>query len=175
MNDVKEPYIDTILHSKVDLSPNELNDDLYLSLKRKLMRQNQKRNNRYGFIDNIYKIISYTQGSVNVSNTEHPITFNVEYEAKLYNPQVNDVIVAKINFIIENMINCKNGPIDIYINISSYINKDIFIIDNNGDIVIKKTKEKLKENDNIQVKIVYKEFFKGKDEIRIYGYLYGMV
>jgi DNA-directed RNA polymerase subunit E'/Rpb7 len=168
---VNEPFIDTILHTKVELSPDEINTDLYITLKNKLISQVQGKNNKFGYVDKVYKIIEYSDGMLKGGDFEGNITYGIKYEAKIYTPQIGDVINAKVEFIVENMINCKNGPLDMYVNMSSKLNLDNFKIDRNGDVIAKSNNKKLEPGDNVIVKVIHTEFYKNQTQIRIYAYL----
>jgi DNA-directed RNA polymerase subunit E'/Rpb7 len=174
------PYNKIIQYSKVQLKPHQLNSDIEQNMELNLRNKVEKKCNKYGFIDKIYKIISYEDGEMKRENLSGFIDYKVTYECNMCIPIENTLIVAKILSINQELIMASNGPIIIFIpknNIdtntwkydSNYINKQTdqpLEINNLVKILILKTK--INQNDT-QIKVIGKVLELGtKEEILTY-------
>lgn len=169
---ITSPYFILEIENYVDLYPNDLlTDNIYVILKNKLKSKHLKKClENYGYIDAIYNIIEYSSGEVVIDNFDGLIRYKVKYNARVCNPNINNLIECKITNINNNIISAEYGPIIIIISIDN-INLKKFRIDDSYDIINIETENKLKTNDNIVVKILMTEFYDKKENIFIFGYL----
>ena len=70
MTELVNPYKNTIFYTRVKLLPYQMNNELYINLKNNLVKKVEKRCNKYGYVNKVYKILSYGDG---IMNTEHQI------------------------------------------------------------------------------------------------------
>ena len=162
MTDLSSPYKDTILYSKVCIKPHQLNNDLYLNLKNNLKKNKEKKNNEYGYITKIYKILDFNDGEVIPENFDASVIYNVSFSCRLCKPILNQKIICKIEFINKLFVKCINGPI---ISVTLVKSEDIsnkFSI-NNNEIEYKINNKKLKPNDFVTL-IVKGIKFESKDQ-----------
>ena len=171
MTDLSSPYKDNILYSKVCIKPHQLNNDLYLNLKNNLKKNKEKKNNEYGYITKIYKILDFNDGEVIPENFDASVIYNVSFSCRLCKPILNQKIICKIEFINKLFIKSINGPI---ISVTLVKSEDIsnkFSINNLNEIQYKLTNKKLVPNDYITI-IVKGIKFESKDQkIIITSYL----
>ena len=163
MTDLSTPYKDTILYSKVCIKPHQLNNDLYLNLKNNLKKNKEKKNNEYGYITKIYKILDFNDGEVIPENFDASVIYNVSFSCRLCKPILNQKIICKIEFINKLFIKCINGPI---ISVTLVKSEDIsnkFNINNLNEILYKSTNKKLNPNDYVTI-IVKGIKFESKDQ-----------
>lgn len=163
MTDLSTPYKDTILYSKVCIKPHQLNNDLYLNLKNNLKKNKEKKNNEYGYITKIYKILDFNDGEVIPENFDASVIYNVSFSCRLCKPILNQKIICKIEFINKLFIKSINGPI---ISVTLVKSEDIsnkFNINNLNEILYKSTNKKLNPNDYVTI-IVKGIKFESKDQ-----------
>lgn len=163
MTNLSTSYKDTILYSKVCIKPHQLNNDLYLNLKNNLKKNKEKKNNEYGYITKIYKILDFNDGEVIPENFDASVIYNVSFSCRLCKPILNQKIICKIEFINKLFIKSINGPI---ISVTLVKSEDIsnkFNINNLNEILYKSTNKKLNPNDYVTI-IVKGIKFESKDQ-----------
>ena len=170
MSELSNPYIDTILYSKVLLTPLQINNDIYISLKNNLKKKIEKKCNRYGYITKIYKLLDYSEGEIISENFDASVVYNIKYSCRLCKPLNNSRIICNIDLLNKSLIKCSNGPIICIVNIGR-INESVFNIDNNGDIINIQDNKKLEVNDKIIIEIKGINFFPDDTRIVILGLL----
>lgn len=166
-----DPYYVTNISTKVDLAPNQLNSkNIYHNIKTRTKQLYEKKCNSFGYVDTIYKIIDYKNGTIIGENFDGNVIFDITYTARICYPQINTSIQCNVTNINRTLISCVSGPITIIIN-SQNINKNNFKLNSNKDITIIGENIILKNNDHVLVKIIASDFHKSDDSIFVYGYL----
>jgi DNA-directed RNA polymerase subunit E'/Rpb7 len=172
-DEVVSPYIDTTQFADIPIYPFQLNNDLYIHLKKNLKDAFLGKCNKYGYVQHIYKIKNYEEGKSNPSNTSGSVVFQVTYECSLCNPGIGDKIVGEIASITKPFIIATNGPIKICIPVPKNINTSNFFVDNNGTLRYKTSDEKksliVKKKDFVICKIINKDLFVNNNEIMTIG------
>tara|TARA_B100001093_G_scaffold204804_1_gene196886 strand:+ start:4551 stop:5216 length:666 start_codon:yes stop_codon:yes gene_type:complete len=171
MTDLSTPYKDTILYSKVCIKPHQLNNDLYLNLKNNLKKNKEKKNNEYGYITKIYKILDFNDGEVIPENFDASVIYNVSFSCRLCKPILNQKIICKIEFINKLFIKSINGPI---ISVTLVKSEDIsnkFNINNLNEILYKSTNKKLNPNDYVTIIVKGIKFESKEQKIIITSHL----
>jgi len=172
------PYINTELYAKVMVAPQQLNNDLYNHLKKNLTRTVLHKFNKYGFVQKIYKILTYSESKILRENFNCSVEFNVKYACRLCIPKGNIQIICQVDRVGKRLIKAINGPIMVVI-IPERIDAKNFIIDNIGTLraVIEdgKTKE-VNIGDYIKVTLIMrdKNFNLNDDKILVLGLLDSM-
>lgn len=170
------PYSNTILRAPVLLHPRQMNNNIYINLKKNLENQLlDKCYKNYGYICKIIKIVKHDDGRIEAENVEASARFNVEFSCKLCLPVENTTIVATIENINPLLITAINGPITIVIT-NDRINNNIFFKDNNNNVRYEKEKKSLllKKGDHIKVTILSIQFYHGHQGISAIGFLEGI-
>src|SRR5271154_5825820 len=113
---IKNPYIDTILETDISLHPSQMNNQIYLNLKSNLSNKLKNKCYRdYGYVMEIYKIVSYEEGYISVDNPHCEAKYKVKFTVRLCRPIKNQEIICKIDRGIKNLISVINGPITLLI------------------------------------------------------------
>ena len=136
---------------------------MYLNLKNNLKKNKEKKNNEYGYITKIYKILDFNDGEVVPENFDASVIYNVSFSCRLCKPILNQKIICKIEFINKLFIKSINGPI---ISVTLVKSEDVsnkFNINNLNEIQYKSTNKKLCPNDYVSV-IVKGIKFESKDQ-----------
>jgi DNA-directed RNA polymerase subunit E'/Rpb7 len=168
------PYINTKLYTSVILYPHQMNNKIYLNLKKNLSDQVANRCFlSYGFIIKIIEIINYTSGIIEMENMESSAKFDVTFSCRLCAPLKEKTIICQIDRINKVLITAKNGPILVIIT-NDRINVDKFFIDNNNNFRFKvdaNNSSLLEIKNYIKIKLVTIEFNNGDNTIKAIGFL----
>lgn len=166
-----DPYHVTNISARVDIPPNLLiSKNIYHNIKNRAKELYEKKCNRYGYVDVIYKIIKYENGMIIGENFDGNVIFNITYTARICYPKINSIIQCNIKNINKTIISAENGPIMIIINTQN-INKKKFKFNANKNLVILDKDKLLEQNDSILVKIIATDYHNHDNNIFVYGYL----
>ena len=168
MTDIVSPYFNFELYTTLMLSPNQMNNNLYINLKKNLKAKVENKCNKIGYILNIYNILSYDEGILEPENFTGSAKYNIKYSARLCCPIENTFIICKIENMNKLLIKAKNGPILIIVN-NNNINTDNFKKDNEQNIIHKNNI--LKVDDYIIIKVLAKKLNNNDTRICTLGYL----
>lgn len=163
------PYKNIFQYTRISLAPHNLNSDIKNNIMFKLKNSIEKKCNKYGFIENIYEIAEYKDGIIMNEDFSGNVIFNVKYYCKLCLPVINTVIIGQIKLINQELIIANNGPMYIFIT-NNNINDEFWKV-NNNEIVNKKTKNKLKENNLVKILILDKRINANSKKINLIGKL----
>jgi DNA-directed RNA polymerase subunit E'/Rpb7 len=167
------PYINTKLYTSVILHPYQMNNKIYINLKKNL--ENKVAGKcflKYGYINKVIEIVGYNDGIIEAENTESSALYDVEFSCKLCAPLKNMKIICQIERINKLLITAINGPILIIIT-SERINDKIFFKDNNNNIRYKHESQSLmlKPQDFIKVTLQTIKFDDGDVKIKAIGFI----
>jgi len=167
------PYLNTILYTNVTLKPNQMNNNVYLNLKDNLIKSLKRRNfGDYGYIVDIFEILSYDNNSIEAENTMAAAVFDVKFSCRLCRPVKGMKIICEVDKQNKVLIRLKNGPLYVIIT-SDRFNSNVFFKDNNKNLRYKDGERSttLKVGDYVKVSLVQLSFnAKGQDMISI-GFL----
>jgi hypothetical protein len=92
-----------------------MNSDIRNNMKIVLKKQVEKKCNKNGFVDEVYRIIEYSDGFMPPENFNACAIYNITYHCKLCCPIENSIIIGQIKVITPDIIIAFNGPIIIFI------------------------------------------------------------
>lgn len=169
MSILSSPYIDTELYERVLITPQQIQNDIYIYLKDNLKKKIEKKCNKYGYITKVYKILDHSDGEIVPENFDASLIYNVKYSCRLCRPIENTDIVCKIELMNKSLIKASNGPIICVIGIN-YINNKLFSFSNSGQLIYNNNKI-IKDGDHIITGIRATNYFAGDERIIILGEL----
>ena len=163
------PYKNVEQFTKIVLEPYQMNSDIRNNLKINLKKKIEKKCNKNGYVDEIYKILSYSDGIMLPENLSGNAIYEVSYHCKLCIPIENSIIIGQVKIINSDLVALTNGPIMMFIpryNIDS-------TIWNVGDNFTHKTKKnvKLAVDDFVCVQVLTKRINQNDTQIKIIGKL----
>lgn len=175
-NELINPCKDEILFTKITLRPDQMNNDLYINLKKNLIDKVEGKCISYGYIIKVYKILDYSNGIIEPENFTGSAIYDIKYLAKICVALKNSIIIAKITSYNQNL----NFAVASFGNIKKIIfnkherdlNINIFSINNDKSIVHLPTQKILKINDFIKVQIKSFKLLQNDVNINCLGYLY---
>lgn len=165
---ISSPYKNTKQETKISLEPYHMNSDIRNNMSIILKKKVEKKCNEYGYIDEVYRIIKYSDGNMPPENLSGISFIDIEYHCKMCIPCENTTIIGQIKVLNLEIIVCVNGPIMIFIT-KDNIDTNTFVI--NDGYVNKNTKKKLVNGDFVQVKILNKRINNGDSQIKTIGIL----
>jgi DNA-directed RNA polymerase subunit E'/Rpb7 len=162
------PYKDVEQYTRIKILPHQLNSDIRNHMKLNLKKKVEKKCNKNGFIDNVYRITGYRDGIMHPENLSGVVIYDVSYHCRMCIPVENSVLIAQIRLISQDLIFAVNGPIVVFI---SRDNVDSNIWDIEENFLHKKEKERLKTNRYVKVEIIAKKINNGDHQIKTIGRL----
>lgn len=173
---MSSPYINTKLTTSVLLHPYQMDNKIYLHLKKNLENKIVGRCfSKYGYIVKIIKIINYKDGLIEAENTESSALFDLEFSCKICAPLKNTTVICQIDKVNKLLITAINGPILVVIT-NDRINNEVFFKDKNNNIryTSGETSNILQPNDFIKVTLQTIQFYDGDEKIKAIGFIEGM-
>lgn len=167
------PYVNTKINTSVILHPYQMNNKIYINLKKNLEKQVvSKCFSKYGYIVKVIEILNYKDGVIEAENTESSALFDLEFSCKICLPLQNMQIICEIDRINKLLITAKNGPILVVIT-NDRVNNTLFFKDNNNNIRYKQNGESkmLEARDFIKVTLQTIKFFDGDEKIKAIGFI----
>ncbi len=163
------PYKNIIQYTRIMLEPYQINSDIRNQLKINLKKKVEKKCNKNGFVDEVYKIITYGDGIMQPENLSGNVLYNIKYHCRLCLPIENSIIIGQVKLINIDLVVVINGPI------LTFITRDK--IDNTIWDISDKYKNKNKQNqqlkvgDYVLVQIVNKRINSGDIQMKTIGRL----
>ena len=163
------PYKNIAQYTKIMLEPYQINSDLRNHLKINLKKKVEKKCNKNGYVDEVYKILSYGDGIMHPENLSGNVLYNIKYHCKLCLPIENSIIIGQVKVINIELVVVINGPILIFI---PRDNIDTTLWDINDNFKNKKKENtKLNVSDYVLVQIINKRINTGDTQIKTMGKL----
>ena len=169
------PYINTKLFTSVSLRPDQMDNKIYINLKKNLENKLLKKcYKNYGYISEIYKIDEYEDGIVEAENLKGSAMYNIAFSCKLCRPLRKTQIICKIQRANKLLVTAENGPIHVII--SNDRMSDSFFTDHNNVLRYKKdnVNKILNPGDFVKVTILSITFSHNDTLIKSIGYLDGI-
>jgi len=175
LNELIYPCKDKILYTKIILNPNQMNNDIYMNLKKNLIEKLEGKCIGEGYIIKIYKIIEYTNGIIDAENFTGSAIYNIKYLAKICIALKETTIVAKITEYLPNanfaLAEFGNIIKIIFTKNERDLNTQIFKIGSDKSIINIKSQQKLQINDYVVIKLKTIRFYQNDIYIKCMAYL----
>ena len=164
------PYKNIEQYTRIIIEPHQMNSDIRNHMKYNLKKKIEKKCNKNGYVDEIYRITNYSDGYMIPENLSGNAIYDVAYHCKLCFPIENSIIIGQVKVINQELIVAINGPIMIFIPREN-IDSKYWI--NNIDNFIHKEKSNIKLNigDYVCVQIINKRINQFDTQIKTIGKL----
>ena len=166
MSQLVSPYVNTEFHTRISLSPHQMNNEIYIHLKNNLKKKIEKKCNKYGYVTKLFKILDYSDGEIIPENFDSSSIFNIRYSCRICLPIEKSRIICKIDILNKALIKAINGPIVCIIKMTE-LNTDKFSQNNKNEIIYNDTNKLISVNDYIIVNILATNFFAGDERMII--------
>lgn len=173
LNELIYPCKDEILNIMVILQPHQMNNNIYINLKKNLITKIENKCIKEGYVIKVYKLLEYVDGCIKPENFTGAAVYRIKYLAKVCYALRETIIVAKIKSFISNFAMAEFGPIIkiIFTKAERDINTKKMIIENDRSITHIATKKKLNIDDYVKIQIKSIKFYQNDSLINCMGYL----
>jgi DNA-directed RNA polymerase subunit E'/Rpb7 len=162
------PYRNIKQYTRISVEPYHMNSDIKNNMKIILKKKVEKKCNKNGFIDEVYKIIEYSDGIMPAENLNGAAIYNITYHCKLCFPVENTIIVSQVRVINQELVVSVNGPIMIFI---PKENIDTSVWDIPDEYMNKLKKRKLVSGDYVKIQVLDKRINQHDTQIKTIGKL----
>lgn len=162
------PYRNIKQYTRISVEPYHMNSDIKNNMKIILKKKVEKKCNKNGFIDEVYKIIEYSDGIMPVENLNGAAIYNITYHCKLCFPVENTIIISQVRVINQELVVSVNGPIMIFI---PKENIDTSVWDIPDEYMNKLKKKKLVSGDYVKIQVLDKRINQYDTQIKTIGKL----
>lgn len=172
MDNIISPYKNVEQFTRIIIEPHQMNSDIRNHMKFNLKKKVEKRCNKIGYIDEVYKIIKYSDGIMIPENLSGNAIYDISYHCRLCMPIENSIIIGQIKIINQELIVAINGPIMIFIPRDNVDLNNWNIIDNFIHI---KNNIKLNIGNFVSIQILNKRINQHDTQIKTIGKLINFV
>ena len=165
---IVSPYRNIKQYTRISIEPFNMNSDIRNNMKIILKKKVEKKCNKNGFVDEVYRILEYSDGMMPPENLNGAAIYNITYHCKLCVPVENTIIIGQVRVINQELVVSVNGPIMIFI---PKENVDTNIWDIPEGYLNKPVKKKLISGDYIKIQIVDKRINQNDSQIKAIGKL----
>lgn len=166
---VISPYKNIEQNTRIILEPYQMNSDIRNHLKFNLKKKVEKRCNKNGYVDEVYRITHYSDGIMAPENLSGNVIYDIGYHCRLCIPIENSIIIGQIKVINQELVFASNGPIMIFIPRTN-IDTNIWNISDNFSHKDKKN-VKLNIGDYVYIQIINKRINNHDTQIKTIGKL----
>jgi DNA-directed RNA polymerase subunit E'/Rpb7 len=168
MSKLVSPYRNIKQYTRISIEPFNMNSDIKNNMKIILKKKVEKKCNKNGFVDEVYRILEYSDGIMPPENLNGSVIYNITYHCKICIPVENTIIIGQIKVINQELIIAVNGPIMFFIPKEN-------VDTNNWDIpdgyLNKQKKKKLQKDDFVKIQVVDKRINQNDSQIKSIGKL----
>jgi len=147
------PYHNIKQYTNILIEPYHMNSDIKNHMKNVLQKKIEKKCNKNGYVEEVYRIIEYSDGKMPRENLSGSAIFNITYHCKICIPVENTIIIGLVRVINQDLIIAMNGPIMMFI---PKENVDINTWNIQDNYLNKNNLKKLKPNDYVKIQILDK-------------------
>ena len=162
------PYRNIKQYTRISIEPHQMNSDIRNNMKINLKKKIEKKCNKNGYVDEVYRIVEYSDGKMPPENLNGSAKYDITYHCRICVPVENTVIIAQVKVINQELIIAINGPIMIFIPKENVDSNAWDIPDN---YLNKASKKRLKVDDYVKIQIIDKRINQNDSQIKSIGRL----
>ena len=162
------PYRTIKQYTRISIEPYQMNSDIRNNMKINLKKKVEKKCNKNGYIDEVYRILEYSDGKMPPENLNGSAKYDITYHCRICVPVENTIIIGQVKVINQELIIAINGPIMIFIPKENVDSNAWDIPDN---YLNKASKKKLKVDDYVKIQIIDKRINQNDSQIKSIGRL----
>jgi len=168
MTKLVSPYRNIKQYTRISLEPYYMNTDIINNIKTVLKKKVEKKCNKNGYVDEVYRIMEYSDGIMPPENLNGCAIYNIIYHCKICVPIENTIIIGLIKVINQELLIATNGPIMCFIP-KENIDTSIWNISDGYTNI--NTKNKLMIGDYVKILLLDKRINQNDTQIRTIGKL----
>jgi DNA-directed RNA polymerase subunit E'/Rpb7 len=175
LNELIYPCKDEVLYTRVILHPHQMNNELYINLKKNLVDKTEGKCIKDGFVIKVYKILDYTNGVIEPENFTGAAVYDVKYLAKICTALKDTMLIAKITSYSANVnfVLAEFGSIIkiIFTKNERDLNTKAFMVGNDKSVIHMGSQKKISLGDYVKIQIKTFRFHQNDTVIKCMGYL----
>jgi DNA-directed RNA polymerase subunit E'/Rpb7 len=145
-----------------------MNSDIKNNMKLVLKKKVEKRCNNNGYIDEVYKILEYSDGRMPPENLSGSAIYDITYHCKICIPIENTVLIGMTRVINQELVVAINGPIMFFLP-KEHVDTNLWDIPDG--YMNKNAKKKLSTGDYVKIQIIEKRINRNDSQIKSIGRL----
>jgi hypothetical protein len=145
-----------------------MNSDIRNHMKLVLKKKVEKKCNKNGFIDEVFKILEFSDGIMIPENLDGSAIYNIAYHCRICIPIENTIIIGTVKMVNSDLIVAINGPMLIFIPKNNVDTNIWDILENYNH---KNSNIKLVIGNFVKIQITDKRINQGDSQIKIMGNL----
>jgi DNA-directed RNA polymerase subunit E'/Rpb7 len=160
------PYRDIKQYTRISIESHHMNSDIKNNMKLVLKKKVEHKCNKNGFVDEVYKILEYSDGFMPAENLNGSAIYNITYHCKICIPIESTIIIGQVRVVNQELVIAGNGPIMIFI---PKENIDTNMWDIMEGYLNLKTNKKLVAGDYVKIQIIDKRINQNDIQIKTIG------
>lgn len=165
---IVSPYRNIKQYTRIAIEPYHMNSDIRNNIKILLKKKVEKKCNKTGYVDEVYRIIEHSDGIMPPENLNGGAIYNITYHCKFCIPIENTIIIGQVRIVNQELVVAVNGPIMFFI---PKENVDTNVWDIPDGFINKTNKKKLLSGDYIKIQVIDKRINQNDSQIKILGKL----
>lgn len=165
---IVSPYRNIKQYTRISIEPYHMNSDIKNNMKIILKNKVEKKCNKFGFVDEVYRIIEYSDGIMPAENLNGSAIYNIMYHCKICVPVENTILIAEVKLINQEVVAAINGPIMLFLP-KEHVDATVWEIPEG--YMNKHANKKLLVGDFVKIQIINKRINMNDNNIRAIGKL----
>lgn len=162
------PYRNIKQYTRISIEPYHMNSDIKNNMKIVLKKKVEKRCNHNGFVDEVYKILEYSDGRMPPENLNAAAIYDITYHCKICMPIENTILIGMVRVINQELVVAINGPIMFFLP-KEHVDNNVWDIPDG--YMNKNSKKKLSTGDYVKIQIIEKRINMNDSQIKSIGKL----
>jgi DNA-directed RNA polymerase subunit E'/Rpb7 len=162
------PYRNIKQYSRISIEPYHMNSDIKNNMKNVLKNKVEKKCNKFGYVDEVYRILEYSDGMMPTENLNGSAIYNIMYHCKLCIPVENTILIGEVKLINMEVVAAINGPIMFFLP-KEHVDATVWEIPDG--YMNKNTNKKLMVGDYVKIQVLNKRINMNDNNIRALGKL----
>ena len=162
------PYRNIKQYARISVEPYHMNSDIKNNMKIILKNKVEKKCNKFGFVDEVYRILEYSDGMMPTENLNGSAIYNIMYHCKLCIPVENTVLIGEVKLINMEVVAAINGPIMFFLP-KEHVDATLWEIPEG--YMNKTSNKKLVVGDYVKIQVLNKRINMNDNNIRAIGKL----
>lgn len=165
---IVSPYRNIKQYTRISIEPYHMNSDIKNNMKIILKNKVEKKCNKFGFVDEVYRILEYSDGMMPTENLNGSAIYNIMYHCKLCIPVENTVLIGEVKLINMEVVAAINGPIMFFLP-KEHVDATLWEIPEG--YMNKTSNKKLVVGDYVKIQVLNKRINMNDNNIRAIGKL----
>jgi DNA-directed RNA polymerase subunit E'/Rpb7 len=165
---IVSPYRNIKQNTRISIEPFHMNSDIRNNMKTILKNKVEKKCNKFGYVDTLYRILEYSDGMMPPENLNGGAIYNITYHCKICVPVENTILIGEVKVINQEVVVALNGPIMFFLP-KEHVDATVWEIPEG--YMNKNTNKKLLVGDYVKIQVLNKRINMNDNNIKAIGKL----